>query len=147
MTENREEFEKFLVKLDANELEKLLKLKEYEQYKSIIQERIKTFYSILAQIKITNDYVELKEIQKSLKSGDYLIIILIDKIHEILKDEIKNADIKKFLMIRNDYYLDKEIKPLLDQREIELFGEKGVSKDIYDKEFEKICEDFHSRKD
>src|SRR5690606_15171834 len=135
MSQNRENFEDYVIKLDANELEKLLKSKEYEQYKSIIQERIKSFYSILAQIKITNDYVELKEIQKSLKIGDYLNKILIDKFNEVVKDELKNADIKKFLMIRQDYYLNEEIKPLLDQREIELFGEKGVTRDVYDKEF------------
>src|SRR5690606_29669339 len=110
MSENREKFEKFLIKLDENELEKLIKSKEYEQYKSKIQERIKTFYSILAQIKITNDYVELKEIQKSLKIGDYLNKILIDKFNEVVKDELKNADIKKFSMIKQDYYLDEEIK-------------------------------------
>src|SRR5690606_22502105 len=140
MSENREKFEKFLIKLDENELAKLLKSKEYEQYRSIIQERIKTFYNILAKIKITDDYVELKNIQKSLKIGDYLHKILIEKIHEIVKDEIKNADIKKFLMIRNDYKYDEETKPLLKQREIELFGHEGITKDNND-EFDKIYED------
>src|SRR5690554_1605820 len=130
MSQNRENFEKFLIKLDADELDNLLELKEYEQYKSIIQERIKTFYSILSQIKITNDYVELKEIQKSLKIGDYLNKILIDKFNKVVKDELKNADIKKFSMIKQDYYLNEEIKPLLDQREIELFGKKGVTKEF-----------------
>src|SRR5690606_39758908 len=85
--------------------------------------------------------------QKSLKIQDYLNRILIDKFNEVVKDELKNADIKKFLMIRQDYYLDEEIKPLLDQREIELFGDQGVTTNIYDKEFEKIREDFHSKKD
>src|SRR5690606_616841 len=77
---------------------------EYEQYKSIIQERIKSYYNILAQIITTDDYVELKNIQKSLKIGDYLNKILNEKINEVVKDE-KN-------------------KPLLDQREIELFDKK-----------------------
>src|SRR5690606_24095683 len=128
MSQNRENFEDYVIKLDANELEKLLKSKEYEQYKSIIQERIKSYYSILAQIKITDDYVELKNIQKSLKIGDYLNKILNEKINEVVKDELKN----------------EKIKPLLHQRE------KGVTRDVYDKEFEKIREDFqrdYSKKD
>src|SRR5690606_21612196 len=111
MSQNREKFENFLVKLDPNELEKLLKSKEYEQYKSIIQERIKSYYNILAQIKITDDYEGLKNIQKSLKIGDYLHKILNEKINEIVKDEIKN----------------EEIKPLLKQREVE-----GITKDNND---------------
>src|SRR5690606_23316945 len=85
--------------------------------------------------------------QKSLKIQDYLNRILIDKFNEVVKDELKNADIKKFLMIRNDYKYDEKIKPLLDQRKIELFGKKGVTRDVYDKKFEKIREDFLSKKD
>src|SRR5690606_14278572 len=121
MSQNRENFEDYVIKLDANELEKLLKLKEYKQYKSIIQERIKTFYNILAKIKITDDYVELKNIQKSLKIGDYLNKILNEKINEVVKDELKN----------------EKIKPLLHKREIELFDKKSVTRDDYVKKFEK----------
>src|SRR5690606_20925016 len=77
------------------------------------------YYNILAQIKITDDYEGLKNIQKSLKIGDYLHKILNEKINEIVKDEIKN----------------EEIKPLLKQREVE-----GITKDNND-EFDKIYED------
>src|SRR5690606_20120677 len=99
MSQNRENFEKFVIKLDVDELEKLLKSKEYEQYRSIIQERIITFYNILAKIKTTDDYEELKEIQKSLKIGDYLNKILNEKINEVVKDEkgvIRDVYDKKF---------------------------------------------------
>src|SRR5690606_18472173 len=141
MSENREKFEKFLVKLDANELEKLLKSKEYEQYKSIIQERIKTFYSILAEIKITDSIHDLTILHVSLHKDDYLHKIIDNKIKEIVLNELKDNNIEKFLKLKRSYSQHEVIKPILEKKEIELFGEQGITKDISDKEFDKIYED------
>src|SRR5690606_22694570 len=144
MTENYENFEKFVIKLDQQGLKNALESTKNEQYRSIIQKRLKELNKKLIIIENLDEIDELLFFRDKISKDDYLYNVYNERIEQLITEQIKD-NIDDLLKVRNKFNKNDKIYDIINKRiEKKILQIIEQNKDNYIIEINKLNEKYGS---